>query len=115
MTKKTKLSAKAAQDLKHIAGQPARPQIMQGNPIFIETAELICLECGRLNISDHISCAACNAQLWIPCKPDNVGYLKTIDLLHSGQLAPEEINELINTLRRSQSFYMAGTLYSVFG
>lgn len=99
MQDETPLSPAASGDLAHIAGR-----------------EIICLECGYLNPLGAWQCEACNTQLLVPSPWSGVSdsYLTAVDLLRSGELDASQIRELLDNLRQTQSFYVAGTKYSVF-
>lgn len=101
---KESLSSRAANDLRRIVAGEARPIIL-GFPPFLPAEEIICLECGHLNPRNTWTCAACDAQLYLPCELDSGGYLTITDLLRSGELSAK-VHELRDTLLREQSFYI---------
>ena len=78
-------------------------------------AFLICLKCGHINAPEDWRCQDCDSQLRIPMGEDMGGYIKAADLLRSGQLTAEQLAELLDRLKQDYAYYMAGTLYSVFG
>jgi hypothetical protein len=104
MTEERSLSPRAADDLRRISSDEALP-----------LEEIICLECGKLNSLDVWSCVACGAQLMLPWGEISDGYLTALDLLRSGKLSSSGLRELLDSVRVTQSLYMAGTRYSVFG
>lgn len=109
------LSRKAADALREIAGDRHPPEKCSLDYVAGET--MICLECGHVNTcaGNEWNCVKCGAQLHYPIEEDHTGYIEAIDLLRSEALSPEKVQELLNSLRESFSFYMAGTKYSVFG
>ncbi len=104
MTDDESLSPEAARDLRRITAG--------GDPALTDT---ICLECGHLNPIDAWTCMACEARLMVPWGTISDGYLTALDLLRDGELEATEVRDLLDNLRRTQSLYMAGTKYSVFG
>ena len=94
------LSPEATEDLGHIAG---------------DLQEYVCLACGHLNPCQAQTCAACGAQMQIPWDGIGESYLTALDLVRAGQLSTGELRELLDNLPKVQSFYTAGTRYSVFG
>ena len=97
------LSAEAAADRRRIAAGEPQP-----------TPETICLDCGHLNSPEAVNCAACHAGLMVPMGTLSEGYLTAVELLRSGQLAPNQVQALLADLQRVQALYTAGTKYSVF-
>ena len=92
------LSPEASDDLDHIAARA-----------------IICLECGHLNQPSAWECKACGAQIMVPWGEVSGSYLTALDLLRGGGLDSGQKRDLLDSLRQTQAFYMAGTKYSVFG
>jgi hypothetical protein len=94
-----------------------RDQTRDEKPPSFAAKTIICLECGYLNPPAACQCEVCNAQLLVPSPWSEVsaGYLTALDLLRGGELDSSQIRDLLDNLRQTQAFYMAGTKYSVFG
>ena len=100
MDQETDLSPEAAEDLGHIAA---------------DLQAYICLACGHLNSLSTETCAACGTTMQVPWGEITDSYLSAVDLLRNEQVSSDQLADLMACLRRVQSFYTAGTRYSVFG
>ncbi len=89
---------------RHLPGPPSQPRL---HP-FAQFRQ--CLACGRANQPRDRFCRNCGRPL------ESVMPAVTLeDLVAQGRLAPEQAQELRETILSHQRYYTAGTRYGVFG